>query len=136
MSKIKRIFKIIKDYFYSIFNKQKVELIEETTTTSNSTEPKINSYEIKEKEEKEPNNSLDNNKDFFIVYENVKNGVIKLEELMIDDLIKVQLMMKNELDCIDEKINISKDEINSINNKIDTFQEENKIYYAKLQNNN
>lgn len=136
MSKIKRIFKIIKDYFYSIFNRQKVELIEETTTTSNSTEPKINRYEIKEKEEKEPNNSLDNNKDFFIVYENVKNGVIKLEELMIDDLIKVQLMMKKELDCIDEKIYISEDEINSINNKIDAFQEENKIYYAKLQNNN
>ena len=136
MSKIKRLFKIIKDYFYSIFNRKKVELIEETTTTANSTEPKINSYEIKEKEEKELNNSLENKNDFFIVYENVKNGVIKLEELMIDDLIKVQIMMKNELACIDEKINISEDEINGINNKIDTFQEENKIYYAKLQNNN
>lgn len=33
-------------------------------------------------------------KDFFIVYDNVKKGVIKLEELMIDDLIKVQLVMK------------------------------------------
>ena len=55
---------------------------------------------------------------------------------MIDDLIKVQLMMKSELDCIDEKIYISEDEVNSLNNEISIFREDNKRYYAKLQNNN
>lgn len=54
---------------------------------------------------------------------------------MIDDLIKVQLMMKSELECIDEKINISEDELNSLNYKINMFNEENKRYYSKLENN-
>ena len=139
MSKIKRLFKIIKDYFNSIFNRQKVKLIEETTTITSDTELEVNDSEKNRKEENVFNSFIDNEKekkDFFIVYENVKNGVIKLEELMIDDLIKVQLMMKSELDCIDEKIYISEDEVNSLNNEISIFREDNKRYYAKLQNNN
>lgn len=139
MSKIKRLFKIIKDYFNSIFNRQKVKLIEETTTITSDTELEVNDSEKNRKEENVFNSFIDNEKekkDFFIVYENVKNGIIKLEELMIDDLIKVQLMMKSELDCIDEKIYISEDEVNSLNNEISIFREDNKRYYAKLQNNN
>ena len=139
MSKIKRLFKIIKDYFNSIFNRQKVKLIEETTTITSDTELEVNDSEKNRKEENVFNSFIDNEKekkDFFIVYENVKNGIIKYEELMIDDLIKVQLMMKSELDCIDEKIYISEDEVNSLNNEISIFREDNKRYYAKLQNNN
>ena len=45
-------------------------------------------------------------------------------------------MMKNELACIDEKIKISEDEINSINNQINTLKGENKRYYEILKNNN
>ena len=138
MSKFKRLFKIIKDYFNLIFYKQKVKLIEETRTITGNTELEINNPEKNRKEENVFNSFVDNEKekkDFFIVYNNVKKGVIKLEELMIDDLIKVQLMMMSEMDCIDEKIYISENEVNSLNNEISKFREENKKYYAKLQNN-
>ena len=135
---IRRLFKNIKEYFNSIFNSQKIKLLEETTTVASNTEPKTNNSEKNSKEENVFETFFDNGKekkDFFIVYENVKNGVIKLEELMIDDLIKVQLMMKSELECIDEKINISEDELNSLNYKINMFNEDNKRYYEKLENN-
>ncbi len=137
MKKNKRVFEIIKNFFNSIFNKSKIKLIEETTMISNyDWESEFNNYELIDIPEKEFNNSQEDKKDFAIIYENVKNGVIKLEELMIYDLINIQLMMKNELACIDEKIKISEDEINSINNQINTLKGENKRYYEILKNNN
>ena len=59
MSKIKRLFKIIKDYFNSIFNRQKVKLIEETTTITSDTELEVNDSEKNRKEENVFNNIFD-----------------------------------------------------------------------------
>lgn len=121
MNKIKKLLEIIKRYLIQLFNKQEIKLIEENTIIQND------------------NNSVENEKekkDFFIIYENIKKGVIKPEELMINDLIKVQLMMKNELNCINEKIHMSEDEIAEMNYEVINLKKDNKIYATRLQKNN
>lgn len=53
---------------------------------------------------------------------------------MIHDLIKVQLMMQSELDHVNDKIHISEDEINELNNNIFYFRQNNDMYKEKLKN--
>ena len=62
-------------------NKSETKLISEATKNSCDMELEKSLQEDKEKEKKE----------FFIVYENVKKGIINLEDLMIDDLVKVKI---------------------------------------------
>lgn len=124
MNKIKKMFNKIKKYFMKMFNKQEIKLIKETTIITNDIEFEINNFVESETDKK----------DFFIIYKNVKNGVIKPEELMINDLIKVQLMMQSELDCINEKIRTTEDEIMEMNYEIANLKKENKIYKEKLKN--
>ena len=63
MSKIKRLLKIIKDYFNLILNRPKVKLIEETRTIINNTELEINNSEKNRKEENVFNSFIDSEKE-------------------------------------------------------------------------
>lgn len=113
MNKIKKIFNKIKTYFMQIFNKKDIKLIESNSQALENFQKQNNNF-VKD--------SYKEN-DFLVVYNNFKKGIIKPEELMINDLIKVQLMMKNELNYIDDKITISEDEIREINNNIINFKQ-------------
>lgn len=117
MNKIQKIFNKIKIYFMQLFNKKDIKLIEESSQALDDFQPR--------KHEKN---------DFFIIYNNLKKGIIKPEELMIHDLIKVQLMMQSELDYVNDKIHISEDEINELNNNIFYFRKNNDMYKEKLKN--
>ena len=134
MNKIKKIFITIKEFLNSIFNKSKVKMLEEKSNVTDNAAPldnkQIENIEIDsllnetEKEEIGLNDFIyteTDKKDFFRVYNNIKNGIVKLEDLMIDDLIKVQLMMKSELDIIDRRIDTTEEELKFLNTEINSY---------------
>ena len=120
MNKIRRIFEKIKRYFKRIFNRQNTELIEESTTNDVkkdiSNDELINENRRKKKKKEE----------FLTLYNNVKNGTININNLMINDLIKVQFMMQKEIGILDEKINQKENEINVQNTEIQLLNKERK----------
>lgn len=70
--------------------------------------------------------------DFLIMYKNVKNGIIKLDELLFTDMIRVQLMMQEEIGILDYKAK-------SIENNIENLKVQKGILakeeqYYKLKN--
>lgn len=77
-----------------------------------------NNEEIKESEDIEK-------KEFFEIYKKVKNGTIKLENLMINDLIKVQMIMQQEKEFLDNKIYEEEKKIEEDNKKISKMQKNN-----------
>lgn len=145
MNKLKRIVEVLKEYFITILKKQKLQLPEAKNEDEefefNNTESSIDLEEYDDIEAFD--GVIDdlkdiemNKKDFFILYENVKKGIVKLEDLMIFDVLKIQLMMKNELDFINEKITNSEKKLRKIKLTLKRLNEEKDRYYRKLQNNN
>lgn len=145
MNKLKRIVEVLKEYFITILKKQKLQLLEAKNEDEefefNNTESSIDLEEYDDIEAFD--GVIDdlkdiemNKKDFFILYENVKKGIVKLEDLMIFDVLKIQLMMKNELDFINEKITNSEKKLRKIKLTLKRLNEEKDRYYRKLQNNN
>lgn len=124
MNKIKEFFKKIKNYFIQIFNPKSIKLIE--ANTSNDKQKVLTLDDVnKEEQEKE---------DFFILYKNVKNGTIKITDLMINDLIKVQLMMQKESNILDEKIEKIEDELLELDTEIAILKKDREVY-EKMANN-
>ena len=118
MDKIKKKKKKIKNYFIQIFNKQSIKLIE--ANTSSAIQEEITLDEVKnEEQEKE---------EFFTLYKNVKNGTIKITDLMINDLIKVQLMMQKEVNIFDEKIEQIEDEVLELDTEIAILKKDKETY--------
>lgn len=118
MDKIKEFLKKIKNYFIQIFNKQSIKLIE--ANTSSAIQEEITLDEVKnEEQEKE---------EFFTLYKNVKNGTIKITDLMINDLIKVQLMMQKEVNIFDEKIEQIEDEVLELDTEIAILKKDKETY--------
>ena len=118
MDKIKEFLKKIKNYFIQIFNKQSIKLIE--ANTSSVVQKEITLDEVKnEEQEKE---------EFFTLYKNVKNGTIKITDLMINDLIKVQLMMQKEVNIFDEKIEQIEDEVLELDTEIAILKKDKETY--------
>lgn len=127
MNKIKKILEKIKKYLNSLFGKQSIKLIEANTSDN---QEEISSNEISKK-------YIETKKDdFFTVYKNVKNGTIKITDLMINDLIQVQLMMQKEIGVFDEKIEDVQDEILKLNAEISMLEKDREIYVKKLQKTN
>jgi len=85
MNKIKEIIYKLKKTFSNFFNKNDKLLICDTK------EVFLESVEEKD--------------DFLEIYENVKNGLISLDSLMVSDLIKVQTLLIEESQIYGEKIN-------------------------------
>ena len=118
MDKIKEFLKKIKNYFIQIFNKQSIKLIE--ANTSSAIQEEITLDEVKnEEQEKE---------EFFTLYKNVKNGTIKITDLMINDLIKVQLTMQKEVNIFDEKIEQIEDEVLELDTEIAILKKDKETY--------
>ena len=118
MDKIKEFLKKLKNYFIQIFNKQSIKLIE--ANTSSAIQEEITLDEVKnEEQEKE---------EFFTLYKNVKNGTIKITDLMINDLIKVQLMMQKEVNIFDEKIEQIEDEVLELDTEIAILKKDKETY--------
>lgn len=68
----------------------------------------------------------DNDKeDFFEIYENLKKGIISLDDLMITDLIKVLVISKEELNIKDNKISDLEIELLKIEQEYDLLKAEN-----------
>ena len=115
MNKIKKIFEKIKRYFKRIFNRQNTELIEESTI--NHVNKDISNDELIDEKKKQK-------EEFFTLYNNVKNGTINVNNLMINDLIKVQFIMQKEIGILDEKINQKENEVNVQNTEINILKRE------------
>lgn len=127
MNKIKKLLEKIKKYLNSLFSKQSIKLIEANTSYN---QEEINSNEISTK-------YIETEKDdFFTIYKNVKNGTIKITDLMINDLIQVQLMMQKEIGIFDEKIEEVEDEILGLDTEISMLEKDRKMYIKQLQKTN
>ena len=115
MNKIKKILKKLKRYFKRIFNRQNTKLIEESTI-NNANKDISNEESIDEKKKQK--------EEFLTLYNNIKSGTINVNNLMINDLIKVQFMMKKEIGILDEKINQKENEVNVQNTEINILNRE------------
>lgn len=73
-------------------------------------------------------------KDFLITYNNVRNGIIKLDELLFSDAIKVQLMMQEEIGILDNKIKCTENEMENLNIQKNILAKEEQYYYEKYKN--
>lgn len=124
MNKIIEILKKIKNYFIQVFNPKSIKLIEANTSNDKQ---KILTLDDANKEEQEK-------EDFFTLYKNVKNGTIKITDLMINDLIKVQLMMQKESNILDEKIEKMEDELLELDTEIAILKKDKEVY-EKMANN-
>ena len=123
MNKIKELIKKIREYLQRIFNKQSIKLIEEDTGSELSEEFLYDENEINETSKEE----------FFTLYKNVKNGIVKISDLMINDMIKVQLMMQKEVNILDEKIENMEDKISKLDTEITILEKEKVNFEKKLQ---
>lgn len=124
MNKIIEFFKKIKNCFIQIFNPKSIKLIE--ANTSNDKQKLLTLDDVnKEEQERE---------EFFTLYKNVKNGTIKITDLMINDLIKVQSMMQKESDVLDEKIGKMEDELLKLDTEIAVLKKDKEVY-EKMANN-
>lgn len=124
MNKIIEFFKKIKNCFIQIFNPKSIKLIEANTSNDKQ---KILTLDDVNKEEQE-------REEFFTLYKNVKNGTIKITDLMINDLIKVQSMMQKESDVLDEKIGKMEDELLKLDTEIAVLKKDKEVY-EKMANN-
>ena len=118
MNRLKKILDKIKQYLNRIFNKQSIKLIEEVT------ESKYNQEEIHD----EFDSNQQDKEEFFRLYENVKNGNIKLSDLMITDLIKVQMMMQKEACIYDDKIVQRENEVFKLDTEVNMLKNIKKSY--------
>lgn len=128
MDKIKRIFEKIKNYLNNVFNRKK--LIEANTQVVQNESSSKQIYDEQIEEDKE---------EFFIIYKNLKSGKIKTTDLMINDLLRIQLIMQNEIDIMDKKIKGIENEIVELNTEKSILDRNNEIYQkgyiAKGKNN-
>lgn len=76
--------------------------------------------------EKNFKETINQKEEFFELYKNVKNGTVKLDNLIINDLIKIQLIMQQENEFLDNKIYENKKQIKELEQKIVILQKTNK----------
>lgn len=127
MDKIKKIFERIKNYLNNVFNRKNIKLIEANTRVIQNESNSNEIYEEQIETDKE---------EFFTVYKNLKSGKIKITDLMINDLLKIQLMMQKEIDIMDEKIEGLENELIELDTEKSVLEKDNQIYVRKLQDNN
>ena len=53
--------------------------------------------------------------DFFEIYENVKKGIIKLEDLLITEMIQIELMMQEEMKLLNKKTSVIENQMINLN---------------------
>ena len=101
MNKSKSLFKKILLFLKRIFGKNDTKLLSEGKENLNNSEAKQVSVE----KQKIDFITLKNEKDdFFKIYNDIKNGKLKIEELSMFDLIRVNVMLKEEGKILDETL--------------------------------
>lgn len=75
--------------------------------------------------------SQQDKKDFFITYNNVKNGIIKLDELLFFDKIRVQLMMQEEIEILENKTKSIENDIENLKVQKSILEKEEQYYINK-----
>lgn len=119
-----KIFEKIKNYFNNVFNRKNIKLIEANTRVIQNESDSNEVYEEK----------LETNKqDFFTVYKNLKAGKIKITDLMINDILKIQLMMQKEVDIMDEKIEGLENDLVKLDTEKSKLEKDKQIYVKKSQ---
>lgn len=119
-----KIFEKIKNYFNNVFNRKNIKLIEANTRVIQNESDSNEIYEEK----------LETNKqDFFTVYKNLKAGKIKITDLMINDILKIQLMMQKEADIMDEKIEGLENDLVKLDTEKSKLEKDKQIYVKKSQ---
>lgn len=109
MNKISKLFEKIRIFLKNIFGRQNNLLLAENNKLSSCNLLKT-----------------DNDKgDFFEIYENLKKGIISLDDLMITDLIKVLAISKEELNIKDNKSSDLEIELLKIEQEYDLLKVEN-----------
>ena len=78
--------------------------------------------------------SQQDKKDFLIMYNNVKNGIIKLDELLFNDMIRVQLMMQEEIGILDNKTKSIENNIENLKVQKSILAKEEQYYFEKYKN--
>lgn len=109
MNRISKLFEKIKIFLNNIFGRQNKLLLGENNNLQENDLSKIDN----DKEE------------FFEIYENLKKGIILLDDLMINDLIKVLAISKEELNIKDNKINDLENELLKIEQEYDLLKTNN-----------
>lgn len=75
--------------------------------------------------------NVEDKKEFFEIYENIKKGIISLEDLLVTDLIKVLAIMQEESQICESRIEEQKSENLKLEQEIKILKAENQ----SLQNN-
>lgn len=131
MLKISNFINRIKKIFIRFFkNKNSLMLTDEIEN---------NEIEIIEDEYMDDNlissfSSQQDKKDFLIMYKNVKNGIIKLDELLFNDMIRVQLMMQEEIGILDNKTKSIENNIENLKVQKSILAKEKQYYSEKYKN--
>lgn len=125
-----KIFEKLKEFFAKLFKRKEVKLIEAPEEVEGSLNVESSAIE---------NEKLTINKErdrqIFVIAENVKKGIVKLDDLMIDDLIKVQLIIESEVDVLDKKIRSKESKIQNMQQEIALLTSQNERYQSMLQSN-
>lgn len=111
MNKISKLFEKIRRFLMKIFDKQSNLLLAENN------ELKKNNLLREDDNDKE---------EIFEIYENLKKGIISLDDLMITDLIKILVISKEELNIKDNKINNLENEMQKIEQEYALLEKENR----------
>lgn len=72
--------------------------------------------------------------EFFIMYNNLKKGIIKLDELLFTDMIRVQLMMQEEIEILNNKSKSIENNIENLKVQKGNLTKEEQYYSQKYKN--
>lgn len=90
-------------YLYNkYFKKDNVLMLEETNNIEINIQEKNKNLEIDIQEEKIEDN-IHSKEDYFKIYDNIKKGILSPDDLILSDLIKIMVLMKEEENILKEK---------------------------------
>lgn len=132
MLNISDFFNKIKKMFYNLLTHKKSLMLEEGITNidedilidNDTVDNLISSSMFTTKDES----------DFFEIYENVKKGIIKLEDLLITEMIQVELMMQEEMKLLNKKASVIENQMVNLNTTKNMLKKEEQYYYEKFKN--
>ena len=124
-NKIKKMFSNLLTHKKSLMLEEGITNIEEDILIDNDTVDNLISSSMFTTQDKS---------DFFEIYENVKKGLIKLEDLLITEMIQVELMMQEEMKLLNKKTSVIENQIINLNTTKNMLKKEEQYYYEKYKN--
>ncbi len=119
----KNIFKRFIDYIKNIFKKK---IPDDKKINEKDSSEQITEVKEKEEVDKIKNNQQTEKEKFFKIYSEVKSRNIKMDELSPSDLIKFNLVMKEEIRLKKEKVLKQRELIQNLTQEINQLKLENK----------